>query len=140
MGHRRGQDRGQATLFPLMLDELEGQDALVRVVDAWVQALERLKAEGRAIANEAQQLMRSGASTIVSGEPAARPMRSLDSWPGYNLQTAVEMQSHLIVTHEVVCETSAQRQLQPMAEAASRALEQPWTLKVSPATWRSTVR
>ncbi|MDQ0039059.1 transposase, partial [Variovorax boronicumulans] len=32
-------------LFPLMLDELVGRDALVRVVDAWVQALD-LKALG----------------------------------------------------------------------------------------------
>jgi transposase len=91
-------------------------------------ALERLKAQGRAIANQAQQLLRSGASTIVSGEPEARPMRSLNSQPGYNLQTAVETQSHLIVTHEVVCEVSDQRQLQPMAEAASRVLQQPCTV------------
>lgn len=91
-------------------------------------ALERLKAEGRAIANQAQQLMRSGASTIVNGEPEARPMRSLDSRPGYNLQTAVETQSHVIVAHEVVCEVNDQRQLQPMAEAASRVLQQPCTV------------
>ena len=91
-------------------------------------ALKRLKAQGRAIANEAQQLMRSGASTVVRGEPEARPMRSLNSQPGYNLQTAVETQSHLIVAHEVVCEVSDQRQLQPMAEAASRVLEQPCTV------------
>ena len=91
-------------------------------------ALERLKTEGRAIANQAQQLMRSGASTIVNGEPEARPMRSLNSQPGYNLQTAVETQSHLIVAHEVVCEVNDQRQLQPMAEAASRVLQQPCTV------------
>ncbi|KQX20466.1 hypothetical protein ASD05_18200 [Variovorax sp. Root434] len=54
MGHRHGQDRGQATLFPLMLDELVSQDALVRVVDAWVQALD-LKALGFAKA-QAQRL------------------------------------------------------------------------------------
>ncbi|WP_082572209.1 IS1182 family transposase [Variovorax sp. Root434] len=91
-------------------------------------ALERLKAEGRAIANEAQQLMRSEASTVVRGEPEARPMRSLNSQPGYNLQTAVETQSHLVVAHEVVCEVNDLRQLQPMAEAASRVLQQPCTV------------
>jgi hypothetical protein len=91
-------------------------------------ALERLKAEGRAIANEAQQLMRSDVTTVVRGEPEARPMRSLNSQPGYNLQTAVETQSHLIVAHEVVCEVSDQRQLQPMAERASRVLQQPCTV------------
>ena len=91
-------------------------------------ALERLKAEGRAIANEAQQLMRSGARAISHGEPEARPMHSLDGRPGYNLQTAVETQSHLIVAHEVVCEVNDLRQLQPMAEGASRALQQPCTV------------
>jgi transposase len=91
-------------------------------------ALQRLKAQGRAIANEAQQLLRSGATTLVRGEGEARAMRSLNARPGYNLQTAVETQSHLIVAHEVVCEVSDQRQLQPMAEAASRALKQPCTV------------
>lgn len=45
MGHRRGEGRHHAALFPVMLDELVGQDALVRVVDAWVGSLE-LKALG----------------------------------------------------------------------------------------------
>src|SRR5690242_19666688 len=45
MGHRRGESRQQATLFPVMLDELVAQDSLVRVVDAWVGSLE-LKALG----------------------------------------------------------------------------------------------
>lgn len=91
-------------------------------------ALQRLKAEGRAIANEAHQLMRSGASTLVRGESQARQMRSLGSQPGYNWQTAVQTQSHLIVAHEVVCEVNDLRQLQPMAEAASRVLAQPCTV------------
>ncbi len=37
-------------------------------------------------------------------------------------------QSRLIVTHEVVSEVSDQRQLQPMVEAASRALACPCTV------------
>src|SRR6185369_364312 len=45
MGHRRGESRQQAALFPVMLDELVGEHALARVVDAWVEALE-LKALG----------------------------------------------------------------------------------------------
>lgn len=36
MAHRRGESREQAALFPVMLDELVGRDALGRVVDAWV--------------------------------------------------------------------------------------------------------
>lgn len=40
MGHRRGEDRKQATLFPVMLDELVPEEALVRVIDAWVGSLD----------------------------------------------------------------------------------------------------
>ena len=45
MGHRSGQSRQQAALFPVMLDELVGEQALVRVVDAWVDTLD-MKALG----------------------------------------------------------------------------------------------
>lgn len=40
MGHRSGESRQQAALFPVMLDELVGPDAMVRVVDAWVGSLD----------------------------------------------------------------------------------------------------
>jgi len=66
MGHRYGQARGQATLFPLMLDELVGQDALVRVVDAWVQALD-LKALGFAKAQAQRREHRPTTRAICWG-------------------------------------------------------------------------
>jgi transposase len=40
MGHKRGESREQVTLFPIMLDELVGEDALVRVIDAWIESLD----------------------------------------------------------------------------------------------------
>lgn len=43
MGHRRGESRGQSTLFPVMLDELVAQEAVVRVIDAWVESLDLLE-------------------------------------------------------------------------------------------------
>ena len=42
MAHRRGESREQAALFPLMLDELVGPEALVRVIDAWASSLDLL--------------------------------------------------------------------------------------------------
>jgi transposase len=39
MVHCRGENRDQATLFPVLLDEWVETDALVRVIDAWVAAL-----------------------------------------------------------------------------------------------------
>ena len=40
MDHKRGESREQVTLCPIMLDELVGEDALVRVVDAWIESLD----------------------------------------------------------------------------------------------------
>jgi transposase len=49
-------------------------------------------------------------------------MKSLHG-PGYNLQTAVEATSHLIVAHEVVNDVSDRSQLHPMAQTANRVLQ-----------------
>lgn len=40
MGYRVGEGRTQAALFPVMLDELVEADAVVRVIDAWVESLD----------------------------------------------------------------------------------------------------
>jgi transposase len=40
MGHISGEGRHQAALFPVMLDELVAPEAMVRVVDAWVETLD----------------------------------------------------------------------------------------------------
>jgi hypothetical protein len=43
--------------------------------------------------------------------------------PAYNIQTAIDTEHALIVTHAVVLDASDVRYLRPMAEAARRALE-----------------
>jgi transposase len=56
-------------------------------------------------------------------EPEARFMRVAGGIaPAYNVQTAVDAQHALIVTHAVTLEAADNRQLEPMAEAASHAL------------------
>jgi transposase len=50
--------------------------------------------------------------------------------PGYNLQTAVDAEHALIVTHAVTLDAADHRCLLPMAEAASEALGKPATLNV----------
>jgi transposase len=50
--------------------------------------------------------------------------------PGYNVQTAVDAEHALILTHAVTLDAGDNRCLLPMAEAASKALEQPATLNV----------
>jgi transposase len=42
--------------------------------------------------------------------------------PAYNVQTAVDAEHAVIVTHAVVLDAADNRQLQPMVEAAARAL------------------
>ena len=91
-------------------------------------ALAELEEEGQKIEQQLQQLNAEDRSAHVQTEPQARPMRSLHGAPGYNLQTAVEAHSHLIVHHEVCTAGNDQRQLQPMAEAASQVLQAPCTV------------
>lgn len=40
MGHRGGENRDQAVLFPVRLDDLIEGDSMARVIDAWVNALD----------------------------------------------------------------------------------------------------
>lgn len=89
-------------------------------------ALEQLQGQQAQVQAQLERLRQSRGTTAVDGESDAQVMLLAGHRaPGYNLQTAVESQSHLIVAHEVTREANDQRQLQPMAEAASSALCQP---------------
>jgi len=63
----------------------------------------------------------------ITIESDAQVMQSLNSVPGYNLPTAVEAESPLIVAHEGCADANDQRQIQPMAQAASDVLLAPCT-------------
>ena len=91
-------------------------------------ALEQLQGQQSEV-NALLQRLDQGRTTLVRGEPDAQVMgHALNFAPGYNLQTAVESESHLIVAHEVTNQANDQRQLQPMAEAASQVLAHPATV------------
>lgn len=88
-------------------------------------ALKKLHEEQAQIHSHLQRLEQGRGTTAVMSEPDAQVMGHASSRsPAYNLQTAVESDSHLIVAHQVTNEANDQRQLQPMAEAASAALGQ----------------
>lgn len=87
-------------------------------------AMGDLKARGDEIAHRIKALTQMGRSSLVEGEPEAQPMHGFHGAPGYNLQTAVEADSHLIVHHDVCTESNDVRQLQPMAEAAAAVVRQ----------------
>jgi transposase len=105
------------------LDQADQQDAEMGLVHERVQSalrqLERL--------DRYEQAMDAGERDQHCGtEPDARIMRSgRDGMVlGYNVQTAVEADSGLIVHHEVSQDTGDNRLLQPMAEQAKAALDQ----------------
>lgn len=87
-------------------------------------SLERLKALRDQTRDSRERMERLGIQHHVTGEPEARLMRSPQgNRTAYNLQTAVDTDTHLIVHHETVQDGDDSRQLQPMAEATQTALE-----------------
>jgi len=105
------------------LDEADQQDAEIGLTHERVQAaLQRLERLDRY-----EQAMDVGErNQHCDTEPDARIMRSgRDGMVlGYNVQTAVEADSGLIVHHEVTQDTGDNRQLLPMAEQAKTVLGQ----------------
>lgn len=112
-----------------LLDSQDSQEGGPSCKDGDVQqALQQLRAQGAAVQGDLERLTQGRSAMVVQTEREAQVMHSLHGAPGYNLQTAVEAQSHLIVHHEVSAEATDQRQLQPMAEAASKVLDKPCTV------------
>ena len=62
---------------------------------------------------------------LVKGEEDARPMRNSGGQrpPSYNVQTAVDADTGLILHHEVTDEPTDRRQLHPMASATKQSLD-----------------
>jgi transposase len=109
-----------------LLDEHDGREAGQQHASGDVQrALQRLQEQQADIQADLQRLAQQRRTSWVQGEEDARVMPSLHNAPGYNLQTAVDSDSHLIVAHAVINQVTDQRQLQPMAEAASEAVQAP---------------
>jgi len=86
-------------------------------------ALKRLRERQDEVGAEVARLAKGKATSSVLTEPQARAMKSLHGAPGYNLQTAVDTDSHLIVHHEVCNDTSDAGQLMPMAQSVAQVLQ-----------------
>lgn len=103
-------------------DAAEPDDA-PGAVQAAIQALRTRRAE---LERLAAKLDDDGRSTLVEGEEDARPMgmgRGAKP-PSYNVQTAVDAETGLILHHEVTDEATDNRMLHPVAEATKHVLEQ----------------
>lgn len=87
-------------------------------------ALEALRRRRAELDRMASRLDAEGRNTLVEGEADARPMGigNGPKRPSYNVQTAVDADTGLILHHEVTTEPTDNRLLYPMAAAAKGAL------------------
>ena len=87
-------------------------------------ALNKLKARKEKLDVAAQVMKEADAKQCCETEPDAKRMRSGREGiiTGYNVQTAVDAESGLIVHHDVTNEGSDNRQLEPISKAAKEEL------------------
>jgi transposase len=87
-------------------------------------ALDALRARRTELNRLAAKLDAEERNTLVEGEPDARPMGigKGPKPPSYNVQTAVDADTGLILHHEVTGEPNDTRQLYPMAKATKDTL------------------
>lgn len=108
------------------LAKSDGEEVNVEMESDRVQrALERLEAEGIQLDDIESEMDERGSNQHCTTEPDAKLMRSGREGTvlGYNVQTAVDAETGLVVHHEVIDRGSDLQELQPMAEGAKDMLE-----------------
>lgn len=102
-------------------DASEGDDVSDQRTRAALAALKRQRGE---LEELAETMAAEERELGVLGEPEARPMGSGKGAkpPSYNLQTAVDPKSHIILHHAITTEATDNRLLHPVARAAKRVL------------------
>jgi hypothetical protein len=100
------------------LDESDAREA-DEAPSATAAALAALKARRAELNSLAAKLDFEARNTLVEGEPDARSMGigKGPKPPSYNVQTAVDVDTGLIIHHQVTGEPNDTRQLYPMAKA-----------------------
>jgi transposase len=106
------------------LDEADAQEAEPAEAARVRSALEALRSRRAALDAMRDDLANSGRSTLVEGETDARPMGvgAGRKPPSYNLQTAADTETSLILHHDVTTEATDNRLLHPMAREAKQVL------------------
>jgi transposase len=85
-------------------------------------SLRSLRKAKATIAKQLETLQKADVEAMITTEPEARRMQSLRFAPGYNLQSAVDAKSHLIVHHDVSNSGNDFHQLKPMSQAVASVL------------------
>ncbi len=107
------------------LAKADGEDVNVEMESDHVQrALQRLEVEGVQLDDIESEMDARDSNQHCATEPEAKLMRSGREGTvlGYNVQTAVDADSGLIVHHEVTDRSADSQDLQPMAEGAKAIL------------------
>ena len=108
------------------IDRQEAHQVHATKVARIEEKLARIRQEVRRLEGIAQQLDATPDGQISLTDPDARSMATYGKGTGvvgYNVQTAVDTDTHLIVAHEVTNVGNDRAQLAPMARAAKAALE-----------------
>jgi len=107
-------------------DRQEPSQAQQMKMDRMQEKIIRLREEMARLKGIEQQMLASPDQQVSLTDPEARSMATSGRGSGvvgYNVQTAVDTEHHLIVAHEVVQSGSDRAQLAPMAEATKEVLE-----------------
>jgi transposase len=108
------------------IDRQEAHQIHATKVTRIEEKLARIRQEVRRLEGIARQLDATPDGQISLTDPDARSMATYGKGTGvvgYNVQTAVDTHTHLIVAHEVTNVGNDRAQLAPMARAAKAALE-----------------
>jgi transposase len=123
LAHEQQRLAQEAAHYLQQLDAADKQEQRDQpAADAIGRTLKRLRERQEQVASEVERLAGERARLCVPGELQARSMKALHGAPGYNLQTAVDTHSHLIVHHAVCSDTSDVQQLAPMVQGAAHVL------------------
>jgi len=128
MAHRMKQIEDSVARYLHQLDSADRQEptaAIASRVDRLHDKIGKLREEMQRLKVLDKQMMASPDEQISLSDPDARSMATSGRGSGvvgYNVQTAVETDYHLIVAHDVVQTGSDRAQLVPMAQMAKEAL------------------
>jgi transposase/IS5 family transposase len=121
---------GEIAYYLQRLDIMDGQEAdglAGRPIhrQAFAEAIGSLERRKERLVKRQAELAGRDEKVLVFGEPDAKPMgyAHAPKLPSYNLQSVVEVDSGLIIHHDVINDANDSQMLHPMAVAARQVLE-----------------
>jgi len=109
----------------IRIDRQEEGEVRAEKITNLAQRCERIRQEIARLVDMREALNQSSDSQISLTDPDSRSMATSargSGFVGYNAQSAVDTETHLIVTHDVINAGHDRDQLSPMAKAAKTAL------------------